>query len=89
MFQVNGLHGAQFRVRVEETTQLNPLWSTSGNNGVTRNTGPSDLNVGNGQAGHATVTHDCPPGAIQVDAYLSTKLGKMLPLKGGPARQQR
>jgi hypothetical protein len=132
IFQVNGVHGAQFRVRVEETTQFNPLWSTSGgfetfytlynttndgcsvtldlrtqtngapaggtstatftlaaNNSVTRNSGPGDLNIGNSQSGHATITHDCPPGAIQVDAYLSTKLGKVLPLKVGPARQQR
>jgi hypothetical protein len=131
VFQVNGLHGAQFRVRVEETTQFNPMWSTSGfetfytfynttndgcsvtldlkteangtptggtssatfilaaNNSVTRNTGPSDLNLGNGQAGHAIITHDCPPGAIQVDGYLSAKLGRLLPIKVTTARQQR
>jgi hypothetical protein len=36
----------------------------------TRNTGPGDLNIADSQAGQAIITHDCPPGAIQVDGFL-------------------
>jgi hypothetical protein len=124
VIQINEVHGAQFRVRVEETTQFNPFWSTSSgfetyyaiqnttnddcsvtldlrtqangtpaggassatftlaaNTSTTRHTGAGDLNLANSQVGQATVTHDCPPGAIQVDAYASTKLGKTMSLK--------
>ena len=35
----------------------------------TRNTGAGDLNVGNGLAGNATISHDCPPGGVQVDGF--------------------
>jgi hypothetical protein len=37
---------------------------------VFRDTRASDLNVAANQAGKVTLQHDCPPGAIQVDAYL-------------------
>jgi len=37
---------------------------------VFRVTGASDLNVGTDQAGKVTLTHDCPPAAIQVDAFM-------------------
>jgi hypothetical protein len=37
---------------------------------VFRDTRASDLNVAANQAGKVTLTHDCPPGAIQVDAFL-------------------
>ncbi|MCI0722816.1 MAG: hypothetical protein L0338_28175 [Acidobacteria bacterium] len=108
---VNGLVASfqTFELRIVETTQFNPLWSTSGgfetfyrfqnttnascsvtlrmvdNGGMeeanvtfsiaanstapTRNTGPTDLNIANDQAGSATITHNCPPGAIQVDGF--------------------
>ena len=129
-------NAAQFRVRVQETTQFNPLWSTAGgfetvyrlynttttlhrgcsvtldlrkddnnpaagasssvsfmltaNHTVTRRTGAGDMGLVAGQTGHAIVTHDCPPGAIQVDAYMSALGGlRMLPLKVTTARQQR
>lgn len=38
---------------------------------ATRTTGPTDMNVANDQAGHAFITHNCPPGAIQVDGFLA------------------
>ena len=48
-------------------------FSVAGNNtSATRNTGPTDLNVADNQAGHAVITHDCPPGAIQADGFLRT-----------------
>ncbi len=121
-----------FRVRMEETTLFNPLWSTFGgfetfyrfqnatNSGcsvtlrlvsdlgtvvanptftvsanstaATRTTGPTDLDLGNDQAGQAVITHDCPPGAIQVDGFtgrfdLATPV--VLPIKIQAARQMR
>jgi hypothetical protein len=140
-FQVSNIfltieNTSQFRVRVQETTQFNPLWSTAGgfetvyrlynttttsavhcsvtldlrkddnspaagasssvtftlagNHSVTRTTGAGGMGVLPGQTGHAIVTHDCPPGAIQVDAYMSALGGlRILPLKVTTARQQR
>ncbi len=60
------------------------------NRSITRETGPGDMALAGGQTGHATLTHDCPPGAIQVDAYM-TGLGglRLLPVHFAPARQQR
>ena len=37
---------------------------------VLRDTNASDLNVPTNQAGKVTLTHDCPPGAIQADAFM-------------------
>jgi hypothetical protein len=130
---INGSNASQFRVRVEETTLFNPLWTTeggmqtdyqiyntttqscsvrldlrsntngpaplgagavtfslTGDHSVDRNTGGADLHVASNRHGHATITHDCPPGAIQVEAYASNPSGtRTLPLKVTPARQQR
>ena len=130
VIQIGSTNGAQFRLRVEETTLFNPFWTTvgletfyrihnasngscavtldlrtdtngppaggtstttftlAGNNSLTRTTGPGDLNLADGQTGHATLAHDCPPGAIQVDGFLSGG-GKLLPVKVTTARQQR
>lgn len=57
---------------------------------TTRHTGPTDLNVPNDQAGQARITHDCPPGAIQVDGFagrfdLATPI--VLPVKIVGARE--
>src|SRR5262249_13716091 len=125
----------RLRVRVVETTQFSPTWSTAdgfetfyriyntadgtvvgcsvtldlrkdsdgpaagvssavtftlmGNQSVTRRTGPSDMGVIDGQTGHAIITHDCTPGAIQVEAYMSGPAGYRIPLKVVTARQQR
>jgi len=133
VIQFNTPNGADFRVRVEETTLFNPFWTTAGglrtsyrilntthstcsvtldlrtdangtpaggtssatfnlagNRSVTRTTSAADLNIGGGQTGHATVLHDCTPGAIQVDAFISNALGTiLLPVTVAPARQQR
>lgn len=127
------LGGADFRVRVEETTLFSPYWSTlgggvtyyrihntthstcsvtlslrtdangtpaggtstttfslAGNHSVTRTTGVTDLHIGNGQVGHATLLHDCTPGAIQVDAFVANRTGTVqVPVTMAPARQQR
>ncbi len=65
-------------------------FSLPSNRSVTRQTGASDMALASGQQGHATVTHDCPPGAIQVHAYMSAQAGtRLLPLIVAPARQQR
>jgi hypothetical protein len=57
---------------------------------VLRSTGPADLHVASNRSGHATITHDCPPGAIQVEAYAANASGnRTLPLKVTLARQQR
>ncbi len=127
---LNTSNAARFRVRVEETTLFNPLWSTSGvetryrlfnttnrpcrvtldlrtdsngipsggsntatfslaaNSSVTRHTGAGDLNLQNGQVGHATLAHDCTPGAILVDAFL-TSPSREIPVTFTTARQQR
>ena len=37
---------------------------------VLRDTNASDLKVPANQAGKVTLTHDCPPGALQVDAFM-------------------
>jgi hypothetical protein len=60
------------------------------NRSVSRDTGAGDMALAGGQTGHATLTHDCPPGAIQVEAYM-TGLGglRLLPVHFAPARQQR
>jgi len=129
---INTSNPAHFRVRVEETTLFNPLWSTddgfsthyrlynttnrpcsvtldlrtdnngapaggsssvtftlAANNSVTRRTGPADLAVSAGQTGHATIAHDCTPGAILADAFLAHAGGRVVPLKITSARQQR
>jgi hypothetical protein len=129
---INTANASQFRVRVEETTLFNPLWTTggmqtfyqiynttthacsvrldlrtnsngpapggpgavtftlAGNRSLTRHTGFSDLHVAPDRTGHASIAHDCPPGAIQVDAYASNGSGnRTLPLKVTPARQPR
>ncbi len=129
-----GASGA-FRVRIEETTLFNPLWSTFGgfetfyrfqnttntscNVGLrlvndagmqvasttlpipanstapTVFTGPAGqggLNVGNDQAGGAIITHDCPPGAIQVDGFtgrFDLAAPAVLPIRIQTARQMR
>ncbi|HEY8151116.1 MAG TPA: hypothetical protein VIK51_19570 [Vicinamibacteria bacterium] len=60
------------------------------NRSVTRTTAASDLALAAGQTGHATLTHDCPPGAIQVDAYMTAaSASRLLPVGFAPARQQR
>ena len=58
------------------------------NTSATRSTGPSDLNLNPTQAGHAFFTHNCPPGAIQVDGFLGNFSGTnvVLPIKILPAR---
>lgn len=130
---INAAGAAQFRVRVEETSLFNPLWTTeagmetayqvynttthscsvrldlrsdsngpapggpgpvtftlAANHSVLRSTGNADLHVAANRSGHATITHDCPPGAIQVEAYAANASGnRTLPLKVTLARQQR
>ncbi len=124
-----------FRVRVEETTLFNPLWSTFGgfetfyrfqnatnsacsvtlrmvndagtvvanstqpipanSTAPTVFTGPmaqGGLNLANDQAGGATITHNCPPGAIQVDGFtgrFDLAAPVVLPIKIQTARQMR
>ncbi len=124
-----------FRIRVEETTLFNPLWSTFGgfetfyrfqnstnaecsvtlrmindagtqvanttfpipaNSTVpTVFTGPAaqgGLNLANDQVGQAVITHDCPPGAIQVDGFtgrFDLAAPVVLPIKIQTARQTR
>jgi hypothetical protein len=56
----------------------------------TRHTGLSDLNVPDNQAGQAIITHDGPPGAIQVDGFLRAVSGStlvILPIKITAARE--
>jgi hypothetical protein len=61
-----------------------------GNSTVTRLAGAADMGVTAGQAGHTVITHDCPPGALQVQAYLSqASTGRVIPVAVAPARQQR
>lgn len=130
---INAANASQFRVRVEETTLFNPLWTTEGgmetayqiynttahacsvrldlrtnsngpapggpgavtftlaaNQSVARSTGGVDLHVASNRTGHATIGHDCPPGAIQVDAHAASPSGnRTVPLKVTLARQQR
>ncbi len=64
-------------------------FNLAGNHSVSRHTGPGDLNLAAGQQGHATITHNCTPGAIQVDGYLALGNVKMLPVGFTAARQQR
>jgi hypothetical protein len=60
------------------------------NTSVSRQTGVGGLNIQNGQSGHATIAHDCTPGAILADAFLGTPTGfRSLPVKITTARQQR
>lgn len=50
----------------------------------TRNTGPTDLNLADNQAGQALITHDGPAGGIQVDGFLGLFTGGqsiVLPIK--------
>jgi hypothetical protein len=125
-------NAARFRVRVEETTLFNPVWSTengletryrlynttnrscsvtldlrtdnngvpngpagsvtfnlAANSSVSRLTGVGDLDLQEGQTGHATIAHDCTPGAILADAFLASRGGCALPVKIMTARQQR
>jgi hypothetical protein len=63
-------------------------FALAGNHSVSRQTGGADLHIHNGQTGHATISHDCTPGAILVDAYLAGG-GHERPLKVTAARQQR
>jgi hypothetical protein len=130
---INAANASQFRVRVEETTLFNPLWTTDGgmdtayqiynttahacsvrldlrsdangpapggpgavtftlaaNQSVLRHTGNADLHVASNHTGHASIAHDCPPGAIQVDAHAANAAGnRTLSLKVTLARQQR
>jgi hypothetical protein len=58
------------------------------NHSVSRQTGPADLHIHNGQVGHATITHDCTPGAVLADGFLAGG-GHELPVKITTARQQR
>ncbi len=64
-------------------------FNLAANHSVSRHTGPADLNLANGQQGHATITHDCTPGAIQVDGFQALGNVKMLPIRFAAARQQR
>jgi hypothetical protein len=59
------------------------------NTSATRTTGSTDLNVTNDVAGHAFITHDCPPGAIQVDGFLGFfgATTSVLPIKIVAARE--
>jgi hypothetical protein len=57
------------------------------NNSVTRSTGAGDMNLQAGHNGHATITHNCTPGAILVDAYLSNASGPVRPLMIAPRPQ--
>ena len=60
------------------------------NSSISRHTGVGDLHIQNGQIGHATITHDCTPGAILADAFLATHAGgRVLPVKITTSRQQR
>jgi len=63
-------------------------FSLGSNRSLTRHTGPSDMAVAGNLSGHATLTHNCPPGAIQVEAFLAGG-ARMMPLTMVPARQQR
>jgi hypothetical protein len=58
------------------------------NRSVLRNTGSGDLDITPGQRGHATLSHDCTPGAVAVEAWMSDGI-RWVPLGFGPARQQR
>ncbi|HEY3121233.1 MAG TPA: hypothetical protein VGL15_11460 [Vicinamibacteria bacterium] len=64
-------------------------FTLAANQSVTRRTGAADMNLAAGQTGHATITHDCPPGAVLVDAHMSFGGVRTVPLKVIPARQQR
>lgn len=64
-------------------------FTLAANNSVTRRTGPGDITVHAGQTGHATIAHDCTPGAILADAFLVRAGGHVVPLKLTNARQQR
>lgn len=50
----------------------------AGTTAPTRNTGPTDLNLADNQAGQAIISHDGPPGAIQVDGFLRGVSGGIL-----------
>ena len=70
----------------------NPSFAIPANSTApTRTTGPTDLNLANDQAGQAIITHDCPPGAIQVDGFLGLfgAQTNVLPIRIQTARQMR
>jgi hypothetical protein len=51
---------------------------------ATRNTGPTDFDVAEGQSGFTLFVHDCPPGAVQVDGFVGNFSGvapAVLPIK--------
>ncbi|MCI0458827.1 MAG: hypothetical protein L0Z62_17860 [Gemmataceae bacterium] len=68
-------------------TTLAPI--TAGSGSPTRNTGAGDLAVPDNLSGVATMTHDCPPGAIQGDAFAGVfgTTTAVLPLKIVAARE--
>jgi hypothetical protein len=63
-------------------------FALSANRSVVRNTGAGDLDLTPGQRGHATLSHDCTPGAVAVEAWMTDGL-RWLPLSFRQARQQR
>jgi hypothetical protein len=65
-------------------------FTLNANTSAERHTGLFDLHIASGQMGHATIAHDCTPGAVLVDAFASNAFGtRLLPLKVTGARQQR
>ena len=74
------------------TQVANPSFAIPANSTApTRTTGPTDLNLANDQAGQAIITHNCPPGAIQLDGFLGRfdlAAPVVLPIKIQTARQQ-
>ena len=63
-------------------------FTLAANRSLLRNTGAGDLDITPGQRGHATLSHDCTPGAVGVEAWMSDG-SRWVPLGFGPARQQR
>ncbi|MGH9779319.1 MAG: hypothetical protein ACRD5I_12995, partial [Candidatus Acidiferrales bacterium] len=62
----------------------------AGSTAPTRNTGALDLAVPDNRAGRGSITHDCPPGAVQVDGFVGNFSGvapAVLPIKIVAARE--
>jgi hypothetical protein len=58
------------------------------NRSLLRHTGSGDLDLAPGQRGHASLSHDCTPGAVSVEAWMTDGI-RWAPLAFQPARQQR
>ncbi len=72
------------------TTVTDATFTVAARSSRLRYTGASDLNVPDNTIGQGIITHDGPPGAIQVDGFMSSALtAAILPIKITSARQQR